>query len=248
MLIDQNRSPYDVNFSVFGTPVRVSPWFWFFTAILGWDFIKLGIGYVLLWVACAFVSILLHEFGHVWAGRLFGTRGDILLYSFGGLAFGASDLDARWQRVIVYLAGPGIQFALYGIVRAIMRWTNPDWLLDNEWLSMAFIMLLMINWWWPIFNLLPVWPLDGGKVTKELCETVAGRDGFRIALGISIATAAFLAVNTLLRHNGQPHIPYLHGSGMYTVILFALLAYESFQLLQIENSGPRFDDRLPWER
>ena len=76
--------------------------------------VDLGIQYLAIWVACVFVSILLHEFGHVWAGKAFGTDGSIVLYSFGGLAIGASDLRHRWQRVVVYLAGPGIQLALYG--------------------------------------------------------------------------------------------------------------------------------------
>ena len=65
----------------------------------------------MLWIACVFLSILLHEFGHVWAGRGFGSDASIVLYSFGGLAVGASDQRLRWQRIIVYLAGPGIQFA-----------------------------------------------------------------------------------------------------------------------------------------
>jgi Zn-dependent protease len=234
MFLDPTGSPYDINFRLFRTYVRVHISFWIFTAILGWDWVKAGFGFLLLWIVCVFVSILLHEFGHIWAGKLFGTNGDILLYSFGGLAIGASDLRERWQRVIVYLAGPGIQLAIYGAIYFYLKQFQPEWLLRNEWAARAIVMLLLINWFWPLFNLLPVFPLDGGQVMREFCEAASPSNGRRVALMISVGVAAGIAINALLAANGQPHIPYLPGS-MYAVILFALLAFESYQLLQNEQ-------------
>jgi len=241
MFLNPAGSPYDLNFRLFGTYVRVHISFWLFTAILGWDWIRLGIGQLLLWVVCVFVSILLHEFGHIWAGRIFGTHGDVLLYSFGGLAIGSTELRERWQRILVYLAGPGIQFALYFALKLFLEKVRPEWLITNEWALLTIIMLMLINWFWPLFNLLPVFPLDGGQVLREVCEGIWGRKGLRIALTVSLAIAALIAINALLILNHQPHIPYLPGGGMYTVILFALLGFESYQLLQHEIS------RKPWE-
>ncbi|MBX7102952.1 MAG: site-2 protease family protein [Gemmataceae bacterium] len=234
MLLAPSESPYDLHFSVGRTPVRVHVGFWIFSAILGWNNIERGVAFVLIWVLCVFASILLHELGHVWAGKLFGSDGHIVLYSFGGLAIGSKALDRRWERVFVSLAGPGIQLLLFGILWLVMQlpafaawFVGANELVQQVWLNMVFINLL-----WPLFNLLPVWPLDGGMVCREVCEAANPRSGTRVSLGISIATAAFIAINTVAASNGRPIIPYLHGYGMYTVILFGLLAFESYQLLR----------------
>src|SRR5205807_2354897 len=84
-----------------------------------------GIEYVLIWVACMFVSILVHELGHVIAGRLFGTNGHIVLYGFGGLAIGSSALTNRWKRIFVYFAGPLAGFILFGLVWAFAKYGLP---------------------------------------------------------------------------------------------------------------------------
>ena len=117
MLLEPNRTPYDLRWRMLGTDVRVHPLFWLVSAVLGWNWYSMrggGIGYLLLWVFCCFVSVLLHEFGHVLVGRLFGSDGHIVLYSFGGLAVGSSDLRRRWQRVLVLFGGPGAQLVLAG--------------------------------------------------------------------------------------------------------------------------------------
>src|SRR5262245_44712779 len=102
---------------MFGIHVRVHPFFWLIACLLGADYLeRLGPVYLLLWVACMFVSILVHELGHVVMGRAFGARGHIVLYSFGGLAIGSSDLPRRWQRVAVLFAGPFAGFLLFGMV------------------------------------------------------------------------------------------------------------------------------------
>src|SRR5262245_2940933 len=160
---------------MFGTPVRVHPMFWVLTVLLGWRYMGdpgFGIGYLVLWVAVVFVSILLHEFGHVLTGRLFGAYSRVVLYSFGGLAIGSLDLRRRWQRVLVSLAGPAAQLALaaaiwWGVLPLVhppqhAAWKGP--------VAETIVMLLEINIFWPVLNLLPIWPLDGGKVIRELCE------------------------------------------------------------------------------
>src|SRR5262245_60579268 len=67
-LSDPSATPLDVRFRLFGTDVRIHPLFWLITALLGWRSPQHailpgnGIGDVLVWVLCAFFSILLHEF------------------------------------------------------------------------------------------------------------------------------------------------------------------------------------------
>lgn len=251
MLLEPAQSPYDLRFRLFGTPVRVSPLFWLVSAIFGWDFAaNLGMPYLFLWVVCVFVSILLHEFGHIWAGRAFGSDGEIVLYSFGGLAVGSRDQRQRWQRIVVSLAGPAIQLALFGtlwIAKQRMGKDAFDEMLPQ--LRLCYEILMWINLYWALFNLLPVWPLDGGMISREVCIGILRSRGLRTSLVISIAVGGFIAIHALLAQHGALRIPYLP-TGWWTAILFGMLAIESYQLLQqskfMHYEEP--DDRLPWER
>ena len=79
MLAEPNRTPYDLNFRLFGFPVRIHPLFWLGAVLLGgWTF-DLGLEYAAIWVAVVFVSILVHELGHAIAFRTFGVDSHIVL-------------------------------------------------------------------------------------------------------------------------------------------------------------------------
>ena len=122
LLSEQGQSPLDLKFRLFGVPVRVHPFFWIGSAILGWSTVDLGVEYLLIWIACCFFSILLHEMGHVMMGRVFGTNGHIVLQGLCGLAVGASELRDRWKRVLVILAGPGIQLVFAAL--CLLGWPH----------------------------------------------------------------------------------------------------------------------------
>jgi hypothetical protein len=62
-------------------------------------------------------------------------------------------------------------------------------------------------------------------------------------MGISFLLAALIAVHCVLALNGRPLLPFLPAGGMFMAIMFALLAVESFQLLQ--HAGY---DQPPWRR
>ena len=106
-----------------------------------------------------------------------------------------------------------------------------------------------INLFWPLFNLVPVWPLDGGMISRELCTGASPRSGLQISLRISFAVALLLAIHAIAADRGSIRIPHLP-TGLYPAILFAALAFESYQLLQqsrfVHYEPP--DDSLPWER
>jgi Zn-dependent protease len=248
VLIEPEHSPYELRFRLFGTHVRVHPMFWLLAAVLGWNQSGQRIEFLLVWIGCVFLSILLHEFGHVWAGRVFGAHGEIVLYAMGGLAVGASRLFEWWKRVIVYLAGPAVQLALYAALRyGVPRETLRDL---PEWAIRAYFYLVLINWFWALFNLLPVWPLDGGQISREICVKIFPRRGLRISLGISFVVALVLALNELSDVlDVGPFLPYVPtGHGWWNVILFGMFAYESFELLRRESRRNYWDDRDPWEK
>jgi Zn-dependent protease len=283
LLAQPDSTRFDLRFRLFGTHVRVHPLFWLLSAVLGWNLTQSpnpvtgnGLGDLALWIGCTFVSILLHEFGHVWAFRAFGNNSHILLHSMGGLAIPDGAPPRRWQRIVVSAAGPGIQLALWGVLVGLI-WAGmlprPWIFIDVSWLPplkiddfpralmgptpLAFLVgeLVLINLIWPLFNLLPIWPLDGGQISREVCESLAPGRGTVTALGISLAVCILLAVNELLGMKGEAplaHVSrYLRGGSTFNAIFFGLLAFSSFQALQYENSLRRrssYDDNLPWER
>ena len=254
ILMEHPETPYDLKFRIGSIPVRVHPFFWLMSIVLGWDFthedFPRNLGYLAMWVGGSFFSVLLHELGHVWMGMAFGTHGYIVLWGFGGLAIGSSDIRERWKRIAVSLAGPGIQLILFVILwfsrEAILRPIPADW---REHATTFLFMMIIINFFWPLLNLLPIWPLDGGKVTRELCQAVSYLKGLETSLLISILVAGILALNAFLSKPGHPLIPYLSWfGGSFLAIFFAISCVQSVQLYQQERSRGRWDDDLPWER
>jgi Zn-dependent protease len=241
---------------MFGVRIRVHPLFWLMAAILGYGpfFADEGGSFPLLlvWVACVFGSILLHEFGHVLVGRAFGAHGHIVLYGMGGLAIGSKDdRQRRWQRMAVSFAGPLAQLLLYA---ALVGLVHPNWSpvplrwLKNAWPALG--MLLAINLYWPLLNLLPIWPLDGGQITREACEGLLGFKGVRVSLWISIVVSGLLAVQVLAASKGWPHLPIRVGSDIYMAFFYLYFCVGSVQALQSERSRrSRWDDDdWPWGR
>jgi Zn-dependent protease len=261
-LFEPAETPYDLRFRLFDIPVRINIWFWAISVLLCWSWVRLGFQYLLIAVLCVFASILIHELGHIVMGRLFGARGYIVLYSFGGLAVGSNDVRYRWQRIAVSLAGPAAQFVLYALIEyVLLRQTAVvEAIRRNLLLGAAVVVMRNINWYWPILNLLPIWPLDGGQVSREVLSGFSPRHGLRWSLGLSVFCAGLLtadALMTLLRK--EPLIPFLGGGGFWTLLLFGSLAFSSYQLLQQvhvleyhddRGRGGRWgdDEREPWEQ
>ena len=121
-----------------------------------------------LWLSWTFVPIVLavvalHEGGHYLAMKLTGFRNVSVFFvpGLGGLATGEKETATPFEKLFVYLAGPVPGIALAGAAfwaSASGYWTGPDWL--NEFL----IASLVINY----LNLLPLTPLDGGRVLETL--------------------------------------------------------------------------------
>jgi Zn-dependent protease len=116
----------------------------------------------------------------------------------------------------------------------------------------AYVALLDINLFWALLNLLPVWPLDGGQICRELLQRFLPRNGTRYALMLSTGVAGLLGVHFLAAHYGYP-LPVLkqvapHGDA-YLGLMFAILAIGSYQTM--EQLGParryRNEEPTPWE-
>ena len=256
MLIDTQPSPFDLRFSLLGFPVRVHPLFWIVMALLGdWTLRPpLGLPYMLLWVACGFVSILVHELGHAIMFRRFGARWvEIMLIAFGGLAAADRQPSSAWRRMVIALAGPVFGFALLFLVVA-SNFVYPWAMLSNP-LQFTFFFLFSMNLFWNLINLLPIWPLDGGRVCREICVMLNLRNPYKTAFAISFLTAGacasvgILSLLKLLPPELAENLPYIPGTFM--TIWLVMFAVESYQLWQATASVTRWDaddDTPPWKR
>ena len=234
MLGNASPTPYDLRFTLLGIPVRVHPLFWLVSAVMGWD--AEDPNYMLLWIVCVFVSVLVHEFGHALTARYFGWPPEIVLYSFGGYAA----YTPTWgyttaRRVRVLLAGPGAGFILYGLCLVAEHLLFRQQILrlwagalggDNpvpaglRYTLFVLFQMKFINLWWGLVNLLPVFPLDGGQIARELLTHYRYRDGLEISLKISLLVGAAVSAYFFVHEETWPGF------------LFAALAIESLQYLQ----------------
>jgi len=153
-----------------------------------------GISFILL----LFVCVVLHEFGHALTARRYGisTR-HITLLPIGGVALLEGMPDNPKQEIMVALAGPAVNLL---IALALWLWLmlgNSVLQLDmNTVFAGSFIhKLLAINVMLAIFNLLPAFPMDGGRVLRATISIfkgpakatlIAARVGQALALGLAI--------------------------------------------------------------
>jgi Zn-dependent protease len=219
----------------------VHPLFWLCAALLGGSLLHNSLLWWLVWIGVVFVAILVHELGHALAYRFYGCQAAIILWMFGGLTITDHVPHRRGARLLVTLAGPLSGFAVAAMLYITARWTN--WLSQAAppALVFAYILLIQVNLYWGVFNLLPVLPLDGGQVCRELCEAWRPGQGLYWAWQISLWTAAVLTLYSILcwlestRGGGllADHLPSWFPRGdWWTGLLFGVLAWQSYQQLQ----------------
>jgi Zn-dependent protease len=261
-LTEPNRTNYDLRWQMFGVHVRVHPMFWLMSAVLGWNASESGMEYLFVWIVCVFVSILIHELGHVFMGKCFGADSHIVLYGFGGLAVGANALANPWKRIAVALAGPFAQLVYFALILLALRALAPfhfDYFMATMGVLFGFaydkatllhvptlldetiLFLFEINLFWALLNLLPIWPLDGGQVTRDFLTWLSPPNGLRLSLGISLLVSGLLAIQAISAHFKHPLIPFLWMvNGLFMAFMFGLLAFASFEQL-------RQLDQRPWK-
>jgi stage IV sporulation protein FB len=241
-MLGASETPYDLRFRLLGIPVRVHPIFWLISAMLGWEPNNLPL--VVAWVGCVFVSILVHEYGHGLTAKAFGSSPSIVLWGLGGLCYSQSERQTPLQRLAIVAMGPGAGFILCAVVMlgaSLLFGVSPrehletvaellrigsgsptlDAKLRSEMALNVYRNLVWINMMWGLVNLLPIWPLDGGRITEILFSWYDRSRGARWCHILSLLAAGILAVMAVAFSLGLP-----------LIIFFAYFVMINFQVLQ----------------
>lgn len=177
-------------------PIAIHPFFWVIAFFIGWINTN-NVFATCIWAAVILVSIVVHEFGHALTAVGFGQKAQIDLVAFGGVTQRRGGKALKlWQEFMIVLNGPLAGFCLAGIAWVLsskLEATHPGTPLTYA-VTVAFI----VNFFWTIFNLLPVQPMDGGKLLSIILEAIFGIKGTKIALFISLLLAAAFGVMALI--------------------------------------------------
>ena len=139
------------------------------------------------------LSILLHELGHAFAGRLLGAPvSHIDLTGLGGVAYFERSLPkSAFIRSAIYLAGPAVNLLLWLGLDALAGEAAGS---GNPMLALPLAVLSYSNFLLMCFNLLPAYPLDGGHTLDAWLSAVFGSQwATRIVACLGLVVAAALA-------------------------------------------------------
>ncbi|MFO0951798.1 MAG: site-2 protease family protein [Isosphaeraceae bacterium] len=257
MIGSADHTAYDLRFRLLDIPVRVNPWFWLVMLIFSGEYSGPQVSKLtasLAFLACGFVSLLAHEFGHALSSRLVGVEPtEVVLYGMGGYcAFGGWHRGRR-ERAFVIFCGPAAGFLLFFTVLlgAVSAWNaspldlfrligvgngTDDFplvvrrMLQNELAGIVVWRLLLINFWWGVLNLIPIWPLDGGRLAEVGLGAVNPRDGQRWTHTISLVCAGGLA------------LWYASSEEYWMAVWFGYFGYINYKILESFRSPFRMSD------
>lgn len=150
---------------------------WSFLLLLSWvGFSALaGGGWVaaiseLVFVSALFACVVLHEFGHATAAAVFGipTHG-ITLLPIGGVAQLDRIPREPWKEMVIALAGPAVNVLIVGLLLPALLICQAWWPAGPAWLSPSGMLyrLVWVNVSLVVFNLIPAFPMDGGRVLRS---------------------------------------------------------------------------------
>ncbi|WP_430673510.1 site-2 protease family protein [Lujinxingia litoralis] len=227
MRIRQSTGPRWKLATFSGHTIYVEAWFLALVAFFVFSGLQSAqqLPYQLMWAPILFFGILLHELGHAAAFKKsgFGTS-TIVLQGMGGVAINHRANPNPNQGIFIALAGPAVTLALallsFGGLLALNALAPA-----NAWPLLRHLLQLsaMVNAFWLLFNLLPIFPMDGGQA---LFHVLRKRNPQRQALAnvakISLGTLMLAAALALYFLNG----------GIFILLILGFFAYTNWQLLE----------------
>jgi stage IV sporulation protein FB len=217
----------EIQFRLFGIPIHVSVIFLLIAVVLGQNRGANTPVLMAAWILVMFLGILLHELGHALTAKAFGQEPAVSLHGLGGVTVWHPRGDiGPGKRAVITLAGPMVGLAI-GVPVFLIGLALPEG-------SMAYKVVEFaaeVNLAWAIFNLLPMIPLDGGRIMAALLELVFGKGSLRAAYVLSILCAAAIGLLMVL-------------AGQYVMLIFcAYFIYLNVQgLNELKRPAPPAGD------
>lgn len=157
----------------------------------------------LAFILTVFMCITLHELGHITVARRYGYPArDITLYPIGGIAGMERIPEKPFQELWMALAGPWVNIVIAGVLFLVLSWTHgmPEFGTLQELRPSTFLYnLMVVNITLALFNLIPAFPMDGGRVFRALLSLrmdrlkatrIAARVGQALAAGVTSVCAS----------------------------------------------------------
>ena len=199
--------------TILGTEVRIHATFALLLAFVAWQSMSQGGGVSaalesILLVCAMFTCVLLHEFGHVLAARRYGIQTpDITLLPIGGVARLERMPRKPSEELVVALCGPLVNVviaAVIAIVSGVMIPHGPGATFmraGHFWMTLMEWNMVMV-----FFNLVPAFPMDGGRVLRALLAMMTDdyTKATRWAAGIGQALAVLVVIWMVLAGAFQP--------------------------------------------
>lgn len=201
---------------LFGIPLYVHTTFFLLPAwilLANGGIGPLSLLFVLTVLAALFACVVLHELGHALMARYFGIGTEsITLYPIGGVARLQRMSDKPFEEICIALAGPAVTLAIVFLLSPLVFAGNllhP--VLSSPEPSLVFLMISLGICLWQsnlglfLFNLLPCFPMDGGRVLRAILALWKGQlRATEIAVRISLLMAFFIACLSPLLHSPMP--------------------------------------------
>lgn len=178
---------------------------------------------VISWMLIVFISVLVHELGHALASRAFGYRPTITLAWLGGHTHPNAPGPIPWSRdVLLTLAGP-----LFGLLLGLACWVVAAALERPHPVLGYFLRAGYIaNFFWAALNMVPVLPLDGGRISTVLAMRISRERGFLWAQMLAVLVSAGLVAVAITRKE------------MFLAFFFAMFGFQALRAVYEAMKGP----------
>jgi Zn-dependent protease len=204
--------------------------------------------FFLAFITVEFACVVLHELGHALAARCFGigTR-DITMYPIGGVARLERMSERPLEELCIAVAGPAVNVVIALLLAAVfvpLAVVNPSVLrtLPGQFLGY----LLAANVVLVVFNMIPAFPMDGGRVFRALLASFLGHlQATRIAAGVAAVVALLMGLAGLGMFAGH-FGPFLNEMNPMLILVAGfvfLMGQRELQLVEMKERA-RYEEPL----
>ena len=195
-------------------------------------------GLMLVLLVCVFGCILLHEFGHALAAKLFAVQTkDIILTPIGGLARLVRMPKRPLEEFVITIAGPLVNLLISGLIAIYLLTIGPGLALESDISTVDLpVLLFYINLFLFLFNLIPAFPMDGGRILRAVLASFCS---FRTATLIAGSVGQVLAVALVV---------YGFLSAIYSLVVIGVFVFvaASIEVSQYRNVSGRCEATI-WD-